>query len=93
VLRYYKQGLFGEMIPVSVALTLTMYAFYTISSSSSGYMMITILFVIYGMFRYQMIAMALGGVEAPENALFSDRPLLISVILWLCSCGIILYFT
>jgi 4-hydroxybenzoate polyprenyltransferase len=93
VLRYYRQGLFTEMIPVSVALAVTSYSFYTISSASSSYMMITILFVIYGIFRYQMLAKALGGVEAPENALFSDKPLLINVLLWLCACGLILYLT
>ncbi|MDR0347144.1 MAG: decaprenyl-phosphate phosphoribosyltransferase [Coriobacteriales bacterium] len=93
VLRHYRQGLFTEMIPVSVALAVTSYSFYTISSASSSYMMITILFVIYGIFRYQMLAKALGGVEAPENALFSDKPLLINVLLWLCACGLILYLT
>jgi len=56
-------------------------------------MMLTIPFVLYGIFRYlYLIQMKDAGGE-PEELLLSDRPLQAAVLLWGLACVLIFYFT
>ena len=45
-------------------------------------MMLTIPFVIYGIFRYQSLIQMKHEGGAPEETLFSDRPLQLAIILY-----------
>ncbi len=82
------------MIGVVTASTLMAYALYTMAlelkSSSALYMIFTIPFVIYGIFRYLYLVhqKELGG--DPTTILVTDMPILINVALWvLVSIGLI----
>jgi len=46
------------------------------------WLMITIPFVLYGIMRYMQLIYEKSEGESPEKVLLSDRPLLISVVLW-----------
>jgi hypothetical protein len=68
---------------------------YTIEAQtirSNGHrMMLTIPFVIYGIFRYLYLIHVRGEGSAPDELLFKDLPLLANVTLWVLSAGVILY--
>jgi len=91
VLKHYSQELLRDMSSVMDSATIMSYCLYTIISDTSPYMIITIPFVIYGIFRYQYIASVLNLAEAPDKALLKDKPLLADILLWCLSCVIILY--
>ena len=91
VLKHYSQELLHDMSSVMDSATIMSYCLYTIVSDTSPYMIVTIPFVIYGIFRYQYIASVLNLAEAPDKALLKDKPLLADILLWCLSCVIILY--
>jgi len=55
-------------------------------------MMLTIPFVLYGIFRYMVILQNSSLASSPEEVLLNDLPLKITVALWAVSVVIILYF-
>lgn len=92
VLKHYNQELLRDMSSLIDSSAIMSYCLYTIlSEDTSPYMIITIPFVIYGIFRYQYIASMLNLAEAPDKALLKDKPLLIDVLLWCLCCVFILY--
>jgi len=54
-------------------------------------MMLTIPFVIYGLFRYMYLVQVRGMGGAPEDIVLRDRPLIASVLLWALAVALILY--
>ncbi len=91
VLTYYTEEMLRDMLSMISSTTIMAYCLYTFTSQQSTYLMLTIPFVIYGMFRYQFIMHRTELGESPELALLKDKPLLIDVLLWVISCGGILY--
>jgi hypothetical protein len=83
------------MINITCAAVLMAYALYTFAPfSDTGRahpsMMITIPFVIYGIFRYLYLIHSKNAGGHPEQVLLDDRPLLISVVLWVATVAVIL---
>jgi hypothetical protein len=73
---------------------LVTYSFYTFSAPNvpvNHAMMLTIPFVIYGIFRYMYLIHNhnLGG--APEDVVLGDRPLIATLVLWALTAGIVIY--
>ena len=56
-------------------------------------MMVTVPFVLYGLFRYLYLIHVRGLGGAPDELLFRDLPLLLSVVLWGIAIIIVLYLT
>jgi len=52
--------------------------------------MVTLPFVLYGIFRYLMLIQKGEGIESPELLLLADKPLLIDIGLWALACAIII---
>lgn len=92
VLEEYTPELIEDMLHIVTSSTLMAYSLYTFTGSHSIYMMGTIPFVIYGIFRYQYIAHTRDMGESPELVLLSDKPLIVNILLWVASCILILYF-
>jgi hypothetical protein len=85
-----------EMMAVVTAGTVMTYALYTFSAPNlpkDDTMMLTIPFVIYGIFRYLYVIHIQGDGGAPDEVLLSDRPLQIAVVLFALSAVVILYHT
>lgn len=95
-LVHYSPILLDQMISVVTSAALVSYCLYTLSPETIAKfgdrtLVLTIPFVIYGIFRYLYIVYRKGLADAPERALFRDRPLLVDVLLWIAACVLIIY--
>lgn len=59
---------------------------------SEKWMMITIPFVVYGLMRYLQLIYENNEGESPEKVLLSDKPLIITVFLWVVIVIGVLYY-
>lgn len=94
ILNEYSIPLLDEMISVTTASTISAYALYTFTSETAtkhNYLLLTIPFVLYGIFRYLYLIHKknLGG--SPEYIFLKDVPTIINIILWVLSIIIIVY--
>ena len=87
VLGHYTLGLVDQAISVVLGATVLAYALYTVAPETvakvgSEGLMATVPVVLYGLFRYLYLLHRheLGG--SPTRVLATDRPLLITVIVW-----------
>ena len=98
VLAHYSVYLLDQIIMICSSLTIICYGLYTISADVAfrlgGHqnMIYSLLFVIYGLFRYLYLVHVrkLGG--DPGEMMFQDKALLISIILWAMYSVLLLYF-
>ncbi len=94
ILEEYNLSLLDEMNHLVTTGAIIAYSFYTFSAENlpDNYsMMLTIPFVIYGLFRYQYLIHVKGEGGAPEMLLYKDRPLLLTVLLWGIAIVLIMY--
>jgi 4-hydroxybenzoate polyprenyltransferase len=96
VLEGYTIPLLDQLILVVSSSTIITYSLYTFSGPNlpaNNVMMLTIPFVIYGIFRYLYLVQLkqIGG--EPEEVLFTDRPLQLTILLWGLSILFIYYLT
>jgi len=92
ILGEYEPAMLDQMLSVVTSSTVMAYSLYTFTSGHSTYLMGTIPFVVYGIFRYQYLVFRKDIGGSPESALIKDPPMLINVLLWVLSCALILYF-
>lgn len=93
ILDEYTPELLDQMITIVTSTTLMAYALYTFNSPTARghhYLMATIPFVIYGIFRYLYLVQTKGGGGSPTNELFEDKPLLLAIFLWGLASAIII---
>jgi 4-hydroxybenzoate polyprenyltransferase len=96
ILDHYNLPFLDEMMAVVTAGTVMTYALYTFSAPNlptNHTMMLTIPFVIYGIFRYLYVVHVQGDGGAPDEVLLTDRPLLASVALFGAAVILILYLS
>ncbi len=94
ILDHYSLPFLDQMIGVVTASTVMAYSFYTFSAESlpdNHLMMLTIPFVIYGIFRWLYVIHVQGNGGAPDEVLLQDRPLQLSLALWIAVIVLILY--
>jgi len=96
ILQEYTVEFLEGMIAVVTSGIVMAYSLYTFSAENlppNHAMMLTIPFVLYGIFRYLYLIHLRGAGGSPEEVLLSDRPLLISVALWgLTAIGVLYFF-
>lgn len=95
VLNDYNRIFLDEMIGVVTASTVMAYSLYTFSAEGlprNHTMMLTIPFVLYGIFRYLYLIHVREEGGTPEEIILRDKPFLADVLLWGLSVIIILYF-
>lgn len=91
ILEHYSLEFIDNMLSIVTASTVISYSLYTFYASDSKHSMVTILFVLYGIFRYQYIIYKKRMGESPEEIVLTDKPLLIDILLWILSSIVILY--
>lgn len=91
ILGEYSIEFTNSMLSIVTPSILISYCLYSFQSVQGNKMMLTIPFVLYGIFRYQYLTVKknLGG--KPEDVFFKDKPFLIDILLWVFSVMIILY--
>jgi 4-hydroxybenzoate polyprenyltransferase len=85
VLDGYTLPLLDQYITIVSGMTIVVYALYTFFAPNvpaNHTMMLTIPFVMYGIFRYLYLIQVTHAAGAPEEVLLSDRPLQATVVLW-----------
>lgn len=95
-LAHYSAPLIDSMLSAITAATIVTYALYTFFSATgqqNQYLMLTVPFVVYGLFRYLYLVHQknLGG--SPEEILLTDTPLIINIVLWLAAVAAALYIS
>jgi len=88
----YSVALVDQLISICAAATIGAYGLYTLSAQQPA-MMVTIPFVVYGLFRYLFLIHRANVGEEPERILLSDRPVLITVALWAATAAAIVAFS
>jgi 4-hydroxybenzoate polyprenyltransferase len=93
VLDGYTIPFLDQLIIIISGTTIVAYSLYTFSAENlpdNHTMMLTIPFVLYGIFRYLQLIQVQGEGGAPEEIVLSDRPLIATVLLWgLTAIGIL----
>jgi 4-hydroxybenzoate polyprenyltransferase len=95
VLSGYTSTFLEQLLLIVLSLSIVTYSLYTFLAPNlpeNHAMMLTIPFVIYGFFRYLYLVQVENRGEAPEEILFSDRPLQIDLILWVVTILLIFYY-
>lgn len=95
-LRHYNLPLLDDMLRMVMTGTLITYLLYTIEAPSkllagSNLALLTVPFVLYGMFRYLYLMHVKGEGSAPDEVLLKDRPLQAAIALWGITFIAILY--
>jgi 4-hydroxybenzoate polyprenyltransferase len=90
VLDLYSVGLLDELIAVVTPSTVVVYAIYAVTGAQTHWMLLTLPFVLYGVFRVLFLIHHGGGLtEEPAVIVYRDRPLLACVVLWgVCAAAI-----
>lgn len=94
VLEGYGLDFLDQLITIMLSTTLITYCLYTFSAAiplDNYYMMLTIPFVIYGLFRYLYLVRIRDFGGAPEEIVLTDRPMQAAVLLWSLTVLVILY--
>jgi decaprenyl-phosphate phosphoribosyltransferase len=109
VLQRYSLPFLVRMESLVTSGTILTYAIWSsgpqVKGASTPWMMLTLPFVLYGIFRYQLLSdpkeisrrgnleLEKGGkTERPEEILLTDRPLLVTILFWMATVLIILLF-
>jgi 4-hydroxybenzoate polyprenyltransferase len=96
ILNEYNLPFLDEMMAIVTAGTVMTYAFYTFSAPNlpdNHLMMLTIPFVLFGIFRYLYVIHVQGNGGAPDEVLLVDRPLQISIAFFTLTAVAILYWS
>jgi 4-hydroxybenzoate polyprenyltransferase len=93
VLEGYSLALVDQLVTIVAASTVISYCLYTFTARDSKAMMITIPFVVFGVFRYLLLMHRRDLGEEPEEILLRDVPLLLCIFAWAVCAAIILAVT
>lgn len=96
VLEGYTEPFLDQLLLIVLTLAILTYSLYTFSAPNlpeNHAMMLTIPFVIYGFFRYLYLVQVQSSGEAPEDILFSDRPIQADLVFWGASILLIFYLS
>lgn len=95
ILKEYSIPLLDEIISVVTSSTVIAYSLYTFTSQtalSHNLLMLTIPFVLYGIFRYLYLIHKKNMGGSPEMVLLKDIPLIIDIILYVITTVFIMYY-
>ena len=95
-LEEYGVAYLDQVISVLTSATLVCYALYAMGVGEDGAigsrdMQWTIPFVLYGILRYLYVVYGLRGGESPTAVIWNDRPLQVTLVLWITASVLILY--
>ena len=86
ILQHYTVPLLDHMMAIVLSALVVCYAIYTIMSPTAiqhPLLVITLVNVLYGVFRYLYLVKVEHKGGSPENILMEDRPMQINLIAWI----------
>jgi 4-hydroxybenzoate polyprenyltransferase len=97
VLEQYSQSFLDMIIGIVTAATVMSYALYTVSEETvrrfhTKGLLLTLPFVLYGIFRYLYLIYQKDQGGDPTQNLLTDRGMMINICLWVVVTGILLYW-
>lgn len=95
-LSFYDVQILDQLVVISAAATLISYALYTMDPATvekfgTESLVITLPFAIFGVFRYLALMHLDTAIGDPARALVTDRPLMVTVLLWGLCVVLLLY--
>ncbi len=93
VLEGYSLALVDQLVSVVAACTVIAYSLYTFTARDSKALMVTIPFVVFGVFRYLLLIHRQDLGEEPEEVLLRDAPILVCIAAWAVCAAVILAVT
>ena len=93
VFEEYSQAFLSQLITITCTATLVAYALYSFTAANvptNHSMMLTVPFVMFGLFRYLYLVNQTDKAESPELVIIRDKPLVIAVLLWAATAVAIL---
>jgi len=93
VLEGYSLALVDQLVTIVAASTVISYCLYTFTARDSKAMMVTIPFVVFGVFRYLLLMHRRDLGEEPEEVLLRDVPILVCIAGWTACAAVILAVT
>jgi 4-hydroxybenzoate polyprenyltransferase len=94
ILAEYTIPFLDQLIGLVTSTMVIAYSLYTFSAPNlpdNHAMMLTIPFVLYGLFRYLYLIHVKKEGGAPDELVFSDKPLLATGVLWVLAVVLVLY--
>lgn len=96
IFEHYNLALLDELMRITTTSTLISYIVYTIETPSpflagTNLALLTVPFVMYGLFRYLYLIFVKGEIAPPDEVLLKDRPLQIDIALYALTFVVILY--
>lgn len=89
VLADYTEELLNQYVIISVAATIMCYTLYTLEATTQAYfkgdkIIYSIVFVVWGIFRYQYIISRNDNTGDPTENLLTDKSLILICVLYVC---------
>lgn len=97
VLDHYSIAFLDQMIAIVTGATLVCYILYTVDARTvaefgSPYLVATVPFVLYGVFRYLYLGYHRDEGGNPTRAILTDWPFLVNLALWGLACLAVIYY-
>jgi 4-hydroxybenzoate polyprenyltransferase len=81
----------GQLVTTGAVISYSLYTFSAVNLPQNHAMMLTIPFVVYGVFRYMYLIYVKEEGGAPEMLLYTDLPLLLDLVLFGVAVVLIMY--
>lgn len=91
-MQRYNRRLLKTASNLFAGFSMLAYAIYSLLFSVSVLMVLTLPLAVFGILRYIHISDEGSISQMPEAAIYKDKIMLITVLLWSLSCCIIIYF-
>ncbi len=82
ILAEYSPTMIAELQAITTSGTIISYALYTVLGSPTPWMLVTLPFVMYVIFRYIYLVQMKSEGDAPDETLLKDRPMLVTALLF-----------
>jgi 4-hydroxybenzoate polyprenyltransferase len=93
VLQQYSPELIQRLESLIAPSLLATYSFYTFRANTGHgqWMMCTIPIVLYGVMRYQYLSVRGDGTGTPEDILWKDISIQLTLLVWVIVCALVIY--
>jgi hypothetical protein len=97
VLAFYNTAFLDQMISIVTAATVVCYILYTVDDRTvamigSRLLILSVPFVLYGIFRYLYLVYHTEAGGDPTRTVFTDVPILLNGVAWGVLCTVIILF-